>query len=92
MHPLSVKLPSSLRKLLAEEARRRNVSQSTILRESLQQTLLASASPNRDLSCADLAGDLVGSLRGRRRDLATNKKLLEEAILSDARRGRQRNR
>jgi hypothetical protein len=54
------------------------------------KSLLASASPNRDLSCADLAGNLIGSLRSRRRDLATNKKLLEEAMLADARRGRQR--
>lgn len=92
MELLSVKLPGVLRRLLAEEARRRNVSQSTIVRESLERALLANAAGRHDASCADLAGELIGSFRSGRRDLATNKRLIEEALLADARRGRERNR
>lgn len=35
------------------------------------------------LSCADLAGDLIGSVRGGPRDASTNKRYVEEAILAD---------
>ena len=34
-------------------------------------------------SCADLAGKLVGSVRGGSRDASTNKRYLDEAILAD---------
>ena len=43
-----------------------------------------------DRSCADVAGGLVGSVRSGRRDLSTNKKLLAQAVVSNARRGRKR--
>ena len=35
-------------------------------------------------SCAQLAGDLVGAFRSGRRDLGTDDKLLEEAMIADA--------
>ncbi|MCY4646947.1 MAG: hypothetical protein OXE73_08740 [Gammaproteobacteria bacterium] len=35
-------------------------------------------------SCAELAGDLVGAFRSGRKDLATNKELLRDAMLADA--------
>ena len=38
----------------------------------------------------DLAGSLVGSLRSGRREFSTNKKLLADAMVSNARRGRKR--
>lgn len=41
-------------------------------------------------SCTDLAGDLVGAVRSGRTDLATNRRLLEEAMLQDARRAPHR--
>lgn len=82
MDALSFKLPPVLRRRLAEEARRRRVSQSTILRESLEAALMEQPRARGELSCADLAGDLIGSMRGPR-DASTNKRYLEEAILSD---------
>jgi hypothetical protein len=88
---ISLKLPSGLRAKIAAEARRRNVSQSTIIRESLERSL-ATATARAQVSCADLAGDLAGSFRSGRRDLSTNKKLLADAIGRDARRGRKRRR
>jgi predicted DNA-binding protein len=91
MDLISVKLPPELRAKVAAEAQRRNVSQSTIVRESLEQALIGSASRG-EVSCADLAGNLVGSVRSGRRDLSTNKNLLADTIVSSARRGRKRHR
>jgi hypothetical protein len=91
MEFISVKLPPSLRAKVAAEAQRRNVSQSTIVRESLERVLTDPTSRG-EASCLDLAGSLVGSLRSGGRDLSTNKKLLAAAIVSNARHGRKRHR
>jgi len=89
MNTISVKLPAALRQRLASEARRRNVTQSAIVRESLEQLLLADTAERGELTCADLAGDLVGSVRGAR-DLSTNKRYLEEAAAENHARRRKR--
>jgi predicted transcriptional regulator len=68
MELISVKLPPELRAKIAAEARRRNVSRSTIVRESLER---AFGGPS---SRADLAGDVVGAFRIARRDLSTQQK------------------
>ena len=91
MEVISVKLPPALRAKVAAEAQRRNVSQSTIVRESLERVLMGPTS-HGEASCVDLAGSLVGSLRSGRRDLSTNKQLLADAMVSNARRGRKRHR
>jgi len=82
MDALSFKLPPTLRRRLAEEASRRRVSQSTVIRESLEAALMEQPRARGELSCADLAGDLIGSMRGPR-DASTNKRYLEEAIVAD---------
>ncbi|MDP2602368.1 MAG: hypothetical protein Q8S00_07215, partial [Deltaproteobacteria bacterium] len=66
---------------MKNKAVRRNVSQSTIVRESLERALADSAGRG-EASCADLAGNLVGSVRSGRGDLSTNKKLLADAVAS----------
>ena len=91
MELISVKLPPALRAKVAQEAQRRNVSQSTIVRESLELALSRSANRHEE-NCAELAGDLVGSVHSGRRDLSTNKKLLVDTIVANARRGRKRHR
>jgi hypothetical protein len=91
MEFISVKLPPALWAKVAAEAQRRNVSQSTIVRESLERALTGPSSRGK-ASCADLAGNLVGGFRSGRRDLSTNKKLLADAIASNGRRGRKRHR
>ena len=85
MNALSVKLPTDLYAALSREARRRNVTRSTLVRELIEQAIDRNpdAAPP---SCADLAGDLVGVVRSGRTDLATNPRLLDEAIALDARR------
>jgi hypothetical protein len=92
MDALSVKLPRLLRAKLAEEARRRNVSQSAIVRESIEQALATASSEPRPLSCADIAGDLAGCFRSGRHDLATNKALLDSAMLESRPRAAKRRR
>ncbi len=76
---MSFKLPPELRARLAQEAKRRQVRQSTIIRESLERALGRSSAPKRDLSCADLAGDLIGSIAGPR-DLSVNRSYLKRAL------------
>jgi hypothetical protein len=82
MDLVSFKLPPDLRRRLAEEARRRRISQGALIRESLQATLLDHPAARGELTCADLAGDLIGSMRGPR-DASTNKRYLDEAIMTD---------
>jgi hypothetical protein len=90
METLSFKLPSELRSRLAREAKRRQVRQSTIIRESLERALAASVGKDRELSCADLAADLIGSFAGPS-DLATNPAHLRRALTANrARRIRRR--
>ncbi len=92
MDGISVKLPTPLGNALAAEARRRNVTQSTIVREALERCLLDRADGDSGPSCADLVLDLAGSVKSGRRDLATNKALLQDAMEADFRRGRKRRR
>ena len=79
METLSFKLPPELRARLAQEAKRRQVRQSTIIRESLEKTLARARAPKREVTCADLAGDLVGSVAGPR-DLSVNATYLKRAL------------
>lgn len=83
MNPLSVKLPRELHAALVDQARRRNVTRSALVRDILADALDRGCRP-RQPSFAELAGDLVGSFRSGRDDLATDKRLLEEAMLTDA--------
>jgi len=92
MEGISIKLPIALGNALAAEARRRNVTQSAIVRESLERSLLAQPPGKEQPTCADLVRDLAGSVKSGRRDLATNKPLLEAAVLADARRESKRRR
>ena len=86
MNILTVKLPAELHATLTSEARRRNVTRSSLVREIIENALVRDtvvASP----SCAGLAGDLVGAVRSGCSDLATNRRLLVEAVAQDAHRG-----
>jgi hypothetical protein len=91
MDVISVKLPAPLRLKLAREARRRNVPQCVIVRESIERAL-TEAGTGATRKCSDLAGDLVGSIRSGRPDAGTNKALLAEAVLADYKRARKRRR
>ena len=90
MEGISIKLPAALGNALAAEAQRRNVTQSAIVRESLERSLLARPQGVGQPTCADLVRDLAGSVSSGRRDLATNKAHLLAAVISDSRRGPKR--
>ena len=91
MELVSFKLPPLLRQRLADEARRRGVPQSRVIRECLESVLVDGPSGRGELSCAELAGNLIGSVRGPP-DASTNKRYLDEAMLADAKRGKKRRR
>ena len=86
MNVLTVKLPDELHATLTSEARRRNVTRSSLVREIIENAL-SRASDTAPPSCAGLAGDLVGAVHSGRSDLATNRRLLDEAVAQDAHRG-----
>ena len=86
MNVLTVKLPGELHSTLTSEARRRNVIRSALVREIIESALVRDTDAAA-LSCTELAGALVGSVRSGCSDLATNRRLLDEAVARDARRG-----
>src|SRR5437868_7978146 len=90
MTSISLKLPDILLREVEAEARRRRLSKSALIRESLETTLRRQRRRKR-LTCLDLAGDLAGKFKGPP-DFSTNRKYLEEAILADSYRGRKNSR
>ena len=85
MNILTVELPGDLHATLTNEARRRNMTRSSLVREIIENALVVGTT-TAARSCADLAGDLVGAVRSGRSDLATNRGLLDEAVAQDGQR------
>ena len=83
MEPFSLKLPAAMAAALNREARRRSISRSALMREILGEALDRD-SEVRPRSCLELAGDIAGCFDSGRADAATNRLLLEEAMLVDA--------
>ena len=83
MSILTVDLPGELHAALTNEARRRNMTRSSLVREIVENALVVGTS-DATRSCTDLAGDIVGAVRSGRTDLATNRRLLDEAVAQDA--------
>ncbi len=76
MPTISLKLPKHLHERLEKVSRARRTTKSSVVRESLEQTL-GSGTIAEEASCYGLARDLAGSVKGLPRDLATNPKHLE---------------
>ena len=74
MTTISLKLPDSLEAKLTAEAKRRRTTKSAIVRDAVEKEF---ARRKGFVSCADLAGDLVGSQPGPR-DASTNKEYLKD--------------
>ena len=85
MSILTVDLSGELHAALTNEARRRNMTRSSLVREMVENALVVGTS-DATRSCTDPAGDIVGAVRSGRTDLATNRRLLDEAVAQDARR------
>lgn len=73
---ISLKLSSALRAKIIAEARRRNMNQSELIRVAIETYLEGGGKSKEKISCADLAGDLIGSVKGPS-DLSTNEKYME---------------
>lgn len=75
MQTVSMRLPDRLVEELGRAARKRHVTKSQIVRESLE----ASLRPQKQefVSCYDLTRDLIGSIKDGPEDLATNPKYME---------------
>jgi hypothetical protein len=76
MRTISFKLPNQVIERLEQECRKRGVSKSEFIRESLDIHFKA-ANKSRQPSCLDLIQDLVGSAKNAPRDLATNPKYMQ---------------
>ena len=75
MRTISLKLPDDLLTHLDSEARKRRMTKSSLVRESLEKALHPSLTAG-GVSCYDLARDLAGAVKGLPKDLADNPKYL----------------
>lgn len=75
MSTLTVKLPKNISAALSAAARRGSRTKSAVVRNALERYLAASGSKAQG-SALDLAGDLVGRIRGPS-DLSTAKRHLD---------------
>jgi predicted transcriptional regulator len=74
MKNISLKLPDDLNARVEQAAKQRGAAKSDIIREALE-VYLSNGTSGRQLSIAELAADLVGSIEGPA-DLATNPKYM----------------
>jgi predicted DNA-binding protein len=74
MKTVSLKLPDELHARLAKLSRNRSAAKSEVIRAALEAYFASVGAPD-ELSCAELAGDLVGAVKGPR-DLASHPKHL----------------
>ena len=63
MKPLSLKLPESLLEKLTFAARERGESRSAVVRDAIA-AFIDGENHRQNMSCLDLADDLVGSVKG----------------------------
>jgi Arc/MetJ-type ribon-helix-helix transcriptional regulator len=73
---ISLKLPETLHRRIADLARRRGRSKSEVIRDAIE-AILDNARPAKGPSALELAGELCGCLRGPG-DLSYNRKHLED--------------
>jgi len=76
MRTISLRLPDALLAEVEDKAKRRRMSKSELIRESLETVLRKRSSS--ELSCYDLVQDLVGSVKGLPKDIATNPKYMKD--------------
>ena len=90
MTTMTLKLPGTLLRVVEDEARRRGVAKSALVRECVE-TALRRQRAKRRATCLDLVSDLVGSQPGPS-DASVNRRHLNDAVLADYRRGRKNSR
>ncbi len=75
---LTVKIPESLERSIAIAARRERVTKSEWVRRAMAKSVAQTGEDHKFQSAMDLAGDLIGSVRGGPVDLATNAKYMDD--------------
>jgi hypothetical protein len=78
---MTVKVPEILLRGVEEEARRRGVPKSIVVRDCVE-AMLRSKKRQKHPSCLDLVADLIASQPGPR-DASVNRDYLRQAILTD---------
>jgi hypothetical protein len=76
MVTVTIKLPPTLNAQITAEARQKRVSKSALIRDSLERRY-ANGKARRRVTVGELAGHLMGKLKGGPHDLSTNKKHME---------------
>jgi hypothetical protein len=90
MTTMTLKLPETLRRDVEEEARRRGMPKSVLVRECVEE-MLRRKQRRRTRTCLDLVADLASSQPGPR-DASVNRRYLDEAVLADHVRARKNSR
>ena len=73
-----VRLPKALNARLSDTAKRRKISKSAVVRQVLESTLPRKNRPGKQKpTFGDLAGHLIGCVKGGPRDASTNLKYME---------------
>jgi hypothetical protein len=78
MTTLTVKIPEALERSIAIAARRERVTKSELVRRAMAKYIAQTGEDRTFQSAIDLAGDLIGSVRGGPVDLATNAKYMDD--------------
>ena len=78
MTTLTVKIPEALERSIAIAARRERVTKSELVRRAMAKYVAQTGENRKFQSAIDLAGDLIGSVRGGPVDLATNAKYMDD--------------
>ena len=78
MGTLTVKIPQSLEREITRIARRRRMTKSEAVRRAMEQFIARDEETKSFQSALELAGNLVGSVKGAPADLASNPRHLED--------------
>ena len=78
MTTLTVKIPEALERSIALAARRERVTKSELVRRAMTKYVAQIGEGQKFQSALDLAGGLIGSVRGGPADLATNAKYMDD--------------
>ena len=77
MVTITLKVPPATSARLNAEAKARRISKSAIVRELIDKHFKSNGKEKHRPTFGELAGDLIGSIKGGPRDLATNPKYME---------------
>jgi hypothetical protein len=78
MTTLTVKIPETLERSIAIAARRERVTKSELVRRAMAKYIAQTGEDHKFQSALDLAGGLIGSVRGGPADLSTNTKYMDD--------------